>query len=102
VPGNPLVRFDEGSVGRTPRVSPSLLRYRDPTLPGRLQFRLQSPSEFAGGPLIRLPNAPDPLLLQQELRSRKTLHERRCVLPPALPAIRPPTRNLNTTASGRI
>jgi hypothetical protein len=28
MPGNPLVRFDEGRVGRTCKVSPSLLRYR--------------------------------------------------------------------------
>jgi hypothetical protein len=28
MPGNPLVRFDEGRVGRTP-VSPSLLLYRE-------------------------------------------------------------------------
>ena len=26
--GNPLVRFDEGRVGRTSKVSPSLLLYR--------------------------------------------------------------------------
>jgi hypothetical protein len=28
MPGNPLVRFDEGRVGRTARCSPSLLLYR--------------------------------------------------------------------------
>ena len=28
MPGNPLVRFDEGRVGRTRKVSPSLLLYR--------------------------------------------------------------------------
>lgn len=28
MPGNPLVRFDEGRVGRTAKVSPSLLLYR--------------------------------------------------------------------------
>jgi hypothetical protein len=28
MPGNPLVRFDEGRVGRTCKVSPSLLLYR--------------------------------------------------------------------------
>jgi len=28
MPGNPLVRFDEGRVGRTVKVSPSLLLYR--------------------------------------------------------------------------
>jgi len=27
MPGNPLVRFDEGRVGRTRKVSPSLLLY---------------------------------------------------------------------------
>jgi hypothetical protein len=32
MPGNPLVRFDEGRVGRTP-VSPSLLLYREIVLP---------------------------------------------------------------------
>ena len=29
MPGNPLVRFDEGRVGRTRKVSPSLLLYRN-------------------------------------------------------------------------
>jgi hypothetical protein len=29
MPGNPLVRFDEGRVGRTSKVSPSLLLYRE-------------------------------------------------------------------------
>jgi len=29
MPGNPLVRFDEGRVGRTARCSPSLLLYRE-------------------------------------------------------------------------
>jgi len=28
MPGNPLVRFDEGRVGRAPSASPSLLLYR--------------------------------------------------------------------------
>jgi hypothetical protein len=28
MPGNPLVRFDEGRVGRTARCPPSLLLYR--------------------------------------------------------------------------
>jgi hypothetical protein len=28
MPGNPLVRFDEGRVGRTERCPPSLLLYR--------------------------------------------------------------------------
>jgi hypothetical protein len=32
MPGNPLVRFDEGRVGRT-EVSPSLLLYRETLLP---------------------------------------------------------------------
>jgi hypothetical protein len=31
MPGNPLVRFDEGRVGRTVKVSPSLLLYRAPS-----------------------------------------------------------------------
>jgi hypothetical protein len=42
MPGNPLVRFDEGRVGRT-LVSPSLLLYRE-MLPQRRSHKQFSPS----------------------------------------------------------
>ena len=43
--GNPLVRFDEGRVGRTSKVSPSLLLYRE-ILPF-LNPTLQADSPYA-------------------------------------------------------
>jgi hypothetical protein len=47
MPGNPLVRFDEGRVGRTRKVSPSLLLYRSSA--ASYFFPRLSPDYFPAG-----------------------------------------------------
>jgi hypothetical protein len=58
MPGNPLVRFDEGRVGRTERCPPSLLLYRETVF--RLHLETQFPP-IAGIHRNRLPVLHRPL-----------------------------------------
>src|ERR1035441_5285208 len=50
MPGNPLVRFDEGRVGRTCKVSPSLLLYH---WFDKLFHRADGPAQWAGAKMVR-------------------------------------------------
>ena len=53
MPGNPLVRFDEGRVGRTRKVSPSLLLY----WPMRFSLVRRSPFVLYGQRVYTLADA---------------------------------------------
>src|ERR1035437_2411445 len=64
IPGNPLVRFDEGRVGRT-QVSPSLLLYRPISFSGILEHPLALGEYYfysflGSGCLIRHLNGAEP------------------------------------------
>src|SRR5450756_1958017 len=71
MPGNPLVRFDEGRVGRTAKVSPSLLLYR--LLPAADDVDVAVP-----GPKARLVPVQLALQLRKEPRRLVVDHPNGC------------------------